>query len=46
MYHPQTVPHKPEALAPGAVDLKKLDPMFRDIATYVVNSGQGSTSII
>ena len=35
-----------EALAPGAVDLKKLDPMFRDIATYVVNSGQGSTSII
>ena len=35
-----------DALAPGAVDLKKLDPMFRDIATYVVNSGQGSTSII
>ena len=35
-----------EGLAPGAVDLRKLDPMFRDIATYVVNSGQGSTSII
>lgn len=35
-----------EALAPGAVDLKKLDPMFRDVATYVVNSQQGSTSII
>ena len=35
-----------EALAPGTVDLKKLDPMFRDIATYVVSSGQGSTSII
>lgn len=35
-----------EVLAPGAVDLKKLDPMFRDVATYVVNSQQGSTSII
>ena len=35
-----------DVLAPGSVDLKKLDPMFRDIATYVVNSQQGSTSII
>ena len=35
-----------DALAPGSVDMKKLDPMFRDIATYVVNSQQGSTSII
>lgn len=33
-----------EALAPGSVDLKKLDPMFRDIATYVVTKQEGSTS--
>lgn len=35
-----------EALAPGAVDLKRLDPMFRDIATYVVHNQQGSTSVL
>lgn len=33
-----------EALAPGSVDLKRLDPMFRDVATYVVNKQEGSTS--
>ncbi len=33
-----------EALAPGSVDLKKLDPMFRDVATYVVSKQEGSTS--
>ena len=35
-----------DVLAPGAVDLKKLDPMFRDIATFVVANQVGSTSII
>lgn len=33
-----------EALAPGSVDLKRLDPMFKDIATYVVSKQEGSTS--
>ncbi len=30
--------------APGSVDLKRLDPMFKDIATYVVTKQEGSTS--
>ena len=33
-----------EALAPGAVDLKRLDPMFADVARYVVSKQEGSTS--
>ena len=33
-----------EALAPGSVDLKRLDPMFADVARYVVNKQEGSTS--
>lgn len=33
-----------EALAPGSVDLKHLDPMFGDIARYVVSKQEGSTS--
>lgn len=33
-----------EALAPGAVDLKRLDPMFADVARYVVTKQEGSTS--
>ncbi len=33
-----------EALAPGSVDLKKLDPMFADVARYVVLKQEGSTS--
>lgn len=33
-----------EALAPGAVDLKRLDPMFADVAHYVVTKQEGSTS--
>ena len=33
-----------EALAPGAVDLKRLDPMFADVARYVVAKQEGSTS--
>lgn len=35
-----------EALAPGSVDLKKLDPMFAEVARYVVLNQQGSTSIL
>ena len=33
-----------EPLAPGSVDLKRLDPMFRDVATYVVMKQEGATS--
>ena len=33
-----------EALAPGAVDMKRLDPMFADVARYVVTKQEGSTS--
>lgn len=33
-----------EALAPGSVDLKRLDPMFKEVATYVVTKQEGSTS--
>lgn len=35
-----------EALEPGSVDLKKLDPMFAEIARYVVLNQQGSTSVL
>ncbi len=35
-----------EALAPGSVDLKKLDPMFADVARFVVMKQEGSTSKI
>ena len=33
-----------EAVAPGSVDLKRLDPMFADVARYVVAKQEGSTS--
>ncbi len=33
-----------DAIQPGAVDLRKLDPLFKDIATYVVRKQEGSTS--
>ncbi len=32
--------------APGSVDLKKLDPMFTDVARFVVANQQGSTSVL
>lgn len=32
--------------APGAVDLKHLDPMFTEVARYVVQNQQGSTSVL
>lgn len=35
-----------ETLEPGSVDLKKLDPMFAEIARYVVLNQQGSTSVL
>ena len=43
---PEYVPEggEGEALAPGAVDLKRLDPMFADVARYVVTKQEGSTS--
>ena len=33
-----------EASAPGSVDMKRLDPMFGDVARYVVTKQEGSTS--
>ena len=33
-----------EALAPGSVDMKRLDPMFGDVARYVVTKQEGPTS--
>lgn len=33
-----------EALAPGSVDMKRLDSMFADVARYVVAKQEGSTS--
>ena len=35
-----------ETLAPGSVDLKRLDPMFADVARYTVSKQEGSTSRI
>ena len=42
---PEYVPEG-EALAPGNVDLKRLDPMFADVARYTVSKQEGSTSRI
>ena len=33
-----------EGVAPGSVDTKRLDPMFADVARYVVSKQEGSTS--
>ncbi len=33
-----------ESAAPGSVDTKRLDPMFADVARYVVSKQEGSTS--
>ena len=43
---PEYIPEgsEAEALAPGSVDLKRLDPMFADVARYVVSKQEGSTS--
>ena len=43
---PEYVPEgaEGEALAPGSVDMKRLDPMFADVARYVVTKQEGSTS--
>jgi S-DNA-T family DNA segregation ATPase FtsK/SpoIIIE len=43
---PEYVPEgaEGEALAPGSVDMKRLDPMFADVARYVVAKQEGSTS--
>jgi S-DNA-T family DNA segregation ATPase FtsK/SpoIIIE len=43
---PEYVPEGAEgdALAPGSVDMKRLDPMFADVARYVVAKQEGSTS--
>ena len=33
-----------DAITPGSVDMKRLDPMFGDVARYVVTKQEGSTS--
>ena len=45
---PEYVPEgaEGEALTPGSVDLKRLDPMFADVARYTVSKQEGSTSRI
>lgn len=43
---PEYVPEGEEGNAPGGVDLNRLDPMFPDVARFVVQSQQGSTSIL
>jgi len=42
---PEYVPEGQEDTAtPGSVDMKRLDPMFADVARYVVSKQEGSTS--
>ncbi len=41
---PEYVPEGQEEVAPGSVDTKRLDPMFADVARYVVSKQEGSTS--
>ena len=42
---PEYIPEGQEdAVAPGSVDMKRLDPMFADVARYVVAKQEGSTS--
>ncbi len=42
---PEYIPEGQEdALSPGSVDMKRLDPMFADVARYVVTKQEGSTS--
>ncbi|MCQ2310492.1 MAG: DNA translocase FtsK [Paludibacteraceae bacterium] len=42
---PEYVPEgQEEAVAPGSVDMNRLDPMFADVARYVVSKQEGSTS--
>jgi len=42
---PEYVPEgSEEAVTPGSVDMKRLDPMFADVARYVVSKQEGSTS--
>ena len=41
---PEYIPEGQEELAPGSVDTKRLDPMFADVARYVVSKQEGSTS--
>ena len=42
---PEYVPEgSDDAPTPGSVDMKKLDPMFADVARYVVAKQEGSTS--
>ena len=41
---PEYIPEGSEETTPGSVDMKRLDPMFGDVARYVVSKQEGSTS--
>jgi len=41
---PEYVPEGQEEMTPGSVDTHRLDPMFADVARYVVSKQEGSTS--
>ena len=41
---PEYVPEGQEEVTPGSVDTHRLDPMFADVARYVVSKQEGSTS--
>ena len=43
---PEYIAEGSETPAPGSVDLKRLDPMFADVARYTVSKQEGSTSRI
>ena len=43
---PEYIAEGSDTPAPGSVDLKRLDPMFADVARYTVSKQEGSTSRI
>lgn len=46
LYLPEVVAEGGEGGMAGSVDVKHLDPLFAEVAKFVVNSQQGSTSMI
>lgn len=45
-YLPEVVGEEGDGGGIGSVDVKRLDPLFAEVASFVVNSQQGSTSMI
>lgn len=46
MYLPEVVAEGGDEGGAGSVDVKRLDPLFAEVAKFVVNTQQGSTSMI